>query len=75
MRLKLVQRSWGGQRKRRNGCGELFAIRIEHVIAAVHGTDGCFDDCAAGVLKRFAGFNVGLLANNAFALNLLNFAV
>ncbi len=59
------------ENKRAYGRVEPVAVLGHEKVAAPHGAAGCTQAAAAGVLKRFAGAQQGLLANHAQALDFL----
>src|SRR5882724_2347424 len=71
----LVQHSGHGQSERRDGRVELFAVIRHHLVASLHGTDRGLDDCAGGIAKTLAGFEVRLLADHPIAARFLHVAV
>lgn len=60
---------WNGESEDRDSDAEGVALRIDHIVMALHGAQRRFDHRAAGVLKFAAWLDMGLLADHTFALH------
>jgi len=61
--------------KARDVCIKRATVLGDHLVATLHGANGCLNHGAAGIAEAFPGFHNGLFADDAVTLNFFDLVV